>query len=486
MKRILSDTITLAIGLLLSAAVGNSHAADPASRSAAPPESTVHKEARLKWWREARFGMFIHWGPVSLKGTEISWSRANSNPECPNHGPIPVAVYDSLYRQFNPREFDADRWVAVAKDAGMKYVVLTAKHCDGFLLWHSGTSDYNMAATPFRRDICAELAAAARRQNIRIGWYFSPMDWRDPDFRTERNAAFVGRMQGELKELLGNYGRIDLLWFDWDGGAPLYDQAETYRIVKQLQPQVVIDNRLDLGKGDNDRKILSPNADYYTPEQSLGGYDDRRPWETCLTLGTQWAWKPDDAIKSTAEVVRTLAYCAGGDGNLLLNVGPMPDGRIEPRQVRVLQGVGDWLRHNGESIYATRGGPYKPSNSLASTRKGNAIYVHLLKPATRVSLSPIPRRVRNAVILDGGKVAVDQTSEGISLQIPAVGTSGAHAVVKLDLDGSAMDLPVMPAGLRMAGLRDAAPVAASNRFQGTPGAGPMRSVPRPLGDSLGN
>ena len=153
MKRILSDTITLAIGLLLSAAVGNSHAADPASRSAAPPESTVHKEARLKWWREARFGMFIHWGPVSLKGTEISWSRANSNPECPNHGPIPVAVYDSLYRQFNPREFDADRWVAVAKDAGMKYVVLTAKHCDGFLLWHSGTSDYNMAATPFRRDI---------------------------------------------------------------------------------------------------------------------------------------------------------------------------------------------------------------------------------------------------------------------------------------------------------------------------------------------
>ena len=129
------------------------------------------------------------------------------------------------------------------------------------------------------------------------------MDWRDPDFRTERNAAFVGRMQGELRELLGNYGRIDLLWFDWDYGEPLYDQANTYRLVKQLRPQIIIDNRLDLTRGDDNRKILSPNADYYTPEQRLGGYDDRHPWETCLTLGTQWAWKPDDTIKSTAEVL---------------------------------------------------------------------------------------------------------------------------------------------------------------------------------------
>ena len=392
MRRIVSYSMTLAIGLLLSAVAGNAHAANPASQKGTSPETPIQNEARLKWWREARFGMFIHWGPVSLKGTEISWSRANSNPKCQNHGPIPVAVYDNLYKQFNPKEFDADRWVEVAKDAGMKYMVLTAKHCDGFLLWHSRTSDYNMAATPFRRDICAELAAAARKQGIRIGWYFSPMDWRDPDFRTERNAAFVGRMQGELRELLGNYGRIDLLWFDWDFGEPLYDQANTYRLVKQLQPQIIIDNRLDLARGDDNREILSPNADYYTPEQRLGGYDDQHPWETCLTLGTQWAWKPNDTIKSTAEVLRTLAYCAGGDGNLLLNVGPMSDGRIEPRQVQVLQGVGDWLRQNGESIYGTRGGPFKSSNIVASTRKGNAIYVHLLKPATRMTLSPIPRR----------------------------------------------------------------------------------------------
>jgi alpha-L-fucosidase len=212
-----------------------------------------------------------------------------------------------------------------------------------------------------------------------------------------------------------------------------------------LQPQIIIDNRLDLTKGDSNRKILSPHADYYTPEQRLGGYDEQRPWETCLTLGTQWAWKPNDKIKSTAEVVRTLAYCAGGDGNLLLNVGPMSDGRIEPRQVQVLQGVGDWLRRNGESIYGTRGGPYKSSKSLACTRNGNAVYVHLLKPATQITLPPIPRKVRGAVLLTDAKVEVNQTADGILLQLPAEGKNSAHTVVKLDLDGSAMDIPAIPA-----------------------------------------
>ena len=165
--------------------------------------------------------------------------------------------------------------------------MLTAKHCDGFLLWHSQASDYNISRTPFGRDICAELAQAARAEGIRIGWYFSPMDWRDPDFRTARNAAFLGRMQAEMRELLGNYGPIDLLWFDWDGREPLYDQSQTYSIVKTFQPGIVVNNRLDLGPGNNDRQILSPNADYYTPEQHVGAYDDQRPWESCMTTSAR-------------------------------------------------------------------------------------------------------------------------------------------------------------------------------------------------------
>ena len=165
----------------------------PAGR--AEPPSKANSQS-LQEWREARFGMFIHWGPVSLTEKEISWSRANSNPKCPNQGPTPVAVYDGLYKQFNPAKFDARQWVAVAKAAGMKYMILTAKHCDGFLLWDSKVDDYNIQHTPLGRDVCAELAGAAHQAGMRIGWYFSPMDWRDPDFRTDRNAAFVAPHAG--------------------------------------------------------------------------------------------------------------------------------------------------------------------------------------------------------------------------------------------------------------------------------------------------
>ena len=191
---------------------------------------------RMDWWREARFGMFIHWGPVSLTGKEISWSRANSNPLCPNKGETPVAVYDNLYKEFNPTNFNADEWALIAYDAGMKYVVLTAKHCDGFLLWDSKVDPYNMAATPFDRDICAELAPAARRRGLHMGWYFSPMDWRDPDCRSPiHNDRFVTKLQGELRELLSNYGQIDELWFDLDGRPTMWRPKETYNLVRSLQ-----------------------------------------------------------------------------------------------------------------------------------------------------------------------------------------------------------------------------------------------------------
>ncbi len=263
----------------------------------------------LQWWAEARFGIFVHWGPVSLKGTEISWSRANTNPECPNRGPIPAEEYDNLYKSFNPVRFDADEWIGIARAAGAKYLVLTAKHCDGFLLWHSQTSDYHIGQTPFQRDVCAELVQAARRQQFRIGWYFSPMDWRDPDFRTERNADFLNRMRGQLREVLANYGPIDLLWFDWDGGKPVYDQPQTYAIVNSLQPQIVVNNRLDLGPGNSDRQILSPHANYYTPEQTVGAYDDQQPWESCMTTSRRWQWAwggNEDGVKG--QVARRLRH----------------------------------------------------------------------------------------------------------------------------------------------------------------------------------
>ncbi len=410
----------------------------------AETNSPATTNARLAWWRDARFGMFIHYGPVTLTGQEISWSRANSNTNCPNKGKTPVAVYDNLYQAFNPTNFNAADWAGVAKMAGMKYVVLTAKHCDGFLLWDSKVDGYNITATPFKRDLCAELAQAVRKDGLRLGWYFSPMDWRDPDFRTERNAEFIPRMQGEIRELLSNYGKVDLMWFDYDGRAAVYDQANTYALVKKLQPEILIDNRLDLGVKQGNRLMLNTNADFYTPEQQIGAYDDQRPWETCMTICHQWSWKPDDNMKSPAEVVSILCRVVGGDGNLLLNVGPMPDGRIEPRQVEVLKQVGAWMQVNGESIYGTRGGPWKPTKAVASTRKGKTIYLHVLKSENgRVELPALPVAIKSATLLAGGNVKFSQKDGKLVLEIPAAALDTLDTIVKLEVDRPALEIPAL-------------------------------------------
>jgi alpha-L-fucosidase len=417
-----------------------------ASVTVARAETSGEPEARLAWWRAARFGLFIHWGPVSLTGQEISWSRANSNTNCPNDGPIPANVYDRLYLQFNPTNFSAREWASAAKDAGMKYMVLTAKHGDGFLLWNSKVDGYNIGATPFHRDVCAELARAARRQNERIGWYFSEMDWRDPDCRSANNDRFNRKYQAELRELLSNYGRISVLWFDLDGRPAMWDPAGTYALVRRLQPQILINNRLQMGSFDEwgRQGKLRTNEDFYTPEQRIGAYDDKTPWETCMTLGTQWAWKPDDQIKTADEVIKILARCAGGDGNLLLDVGPMPDGRIEPRQVEVLRQVGAWLHRNGASIYGTRGGPWMPTRSVASTRKGNIIYLHLLHPDNDAIELPAPAvKIKSARFADGSEVPLDLHDGKLSITVPTNECDTNDTVVQLKLAGPATDLPAM-------------------------------------------
>jgi alpha-L-fucosidase len=409
-------------------------------------EAPQERAARLAWWREARFGMFIHWGPVSLKETEISWSRANSNSKCPNNGAIPVAVYDNLYKEFNPAKFDARQWVAIAKAAGMKYMVLTAKHCDGFLLWDSKVDDYNIMHTPFKRDVCAELAKAAHEVGMRIGWYFSPMDWRDPDCRNEKNAEFVKRMQGELKELLSNYGKIDLLWFDYDGRSAPWDQERTYALVKSLQPQIIIDNRLDLGGGQDaaSPQSIGPHADYYTPEQSVGGFDIQHPWESCMTISRrgQWAWGGHrDGVKTFAECLNMLLRCAGGDGNLLLNVGPMPSGEISPEQVARLQGMGAWFAKYGESIYGTRGGPFKPGRFGVSTNKGHTIYLHVQGwHGPMLTLPSIPAKIVRGAALTGGPVTIKRTTDAIEIALPAGDRQELDTIIALELDRPASEI----------------------------------------------
>ena len=400
-------------------------------------EGGTAEPAALQQWQSNRFGMFIHFDPSALTGQEISWSRAGRRPdrnENPTNG-TPAAEYDQLYRRFNPGNFDAGAWVNIAKETGMKYLVFTAKHHDGFAMFDSQLTDYKITNTPFKRDICAELARACHHGGIALGFYYSPPDWHDPDFLTTNQARYNSYFHGQVRELLSNYGRVDELWFDTDGGIntpQTWDNESLFPMIRTLQPQILITKRCG-GWGD-----------FNTPEQHIGRYDDKSPWETCMTLGTQWSWKPNDNLKSAGDVIHILAVCAGGDGNLLLDVGPMPDGRIEPRQVDILKQVGAWLGTHGESIYGTRGGPWKPVKGLASTRKADVIYVHILnQKADTIELPAISRKIVSANLLDGDRVHFKSREGSLILTVASAQHDSSDTVVKLTLDGSAMDLPAV-------------------------------------------
>jgi alpha-L-fucosidase len=443
--------MNLRTSLLLLASALSSGLSLQAGEAKAP--APAPDAERLQWWRDARFGLFIHWGPVSLKGTEIGWSRGGERRGYKGPGTqIPVEVYDNLYRQFNPTNFNADQWVATAKAAGMKYLVFTSRHHDGFSEFDTQADDYKITSpnSPYRRDVVRQLADACHRAGLRFGLYYSQPNWHHPDAFTDRHTNYLAYLKTQVRELLTHYGQVDIFWFDGlHKSAKDYDAEALNKMIHELQPRILINNRDALPE------------DFDTPEQRIGKFQNDRPWESCITICQQWAWKPDDKLKSLAECLGTLIRCAGGDGNLLFNVGPMPDGRIEPRQVRRLEEMGDWLKLYGETIYGTRGGPWKPTASLASTRKGNVIYVHLLGyDGMTLTLPNIPKRILAAAALTGGTARVSQSGQQITLQVvtqPArPRAQGAElllsrswaptpappldCIVKLILDGPALDL----------------------------------------------
>jgi alpha-L-fucosidase len=431
--RVLSWILAAAIlaGATTAAATGAEKPAGPAAPAVKAPN-----EARLAWWRGARFGMFIHWGPVSLKGTEIGWSRGAE---------IPIAEYDNLYKQFNPVKFNADQWVKIAKDAGMKYMVFTSKHHDGFCMFDTHETDFNVMHSPFGRDVVKELSEACRKQGIAFGTYYSVCDWHHPDFplgspggTTKKPHPDLDRyeqyLRKQVEELVRNYGPLSTLWFDV---AQCFDAKRGQGVVdftRSLQPDILVNNR-----------CANP-GDYDTPEQTVGTFRYDRPWETCMTICNQWAWKPGDPMKSLPQCVQTLVRCAGGDGNLLFNVGPMPSGEIEPRQVERLRQMGAWLAKYGESIYGTRGGPFKPNRQIASTRRGNTVYVHVLSwQGDSIVLPPLPKKIIGCSLLTGGIVGVVQNDREITIGAAKPDRQEIDTIVKLELDGPALDIP--PASL---------------------------------------
>jgi len=405
-------------------------AAESAGAASAASVAPPHL-ARLQWWREARFGMFIHWGPVSLKGTEIGWSRGAQ---------IPLEEYDRLYQRFNPVEFRADEWMQVAKDAGMKYVVFTTKHHDGFCMWDTKQTDFNIMRSPFGRDVVKELSAASRRQGLAFGTYHSVCDWHHPDFPLGSPGGSVRKpnpnldryetyLRNQVTELIRNYGPLLIMWFDVPQEFDRRRGQGLIDLARSLQPDIIVNNR------------SGAPGDYDTPEQQVGKFQMDRPWETCMTICQQWAWKPNDTMKSLRQCLQTLVLCAGGDGNLLFNVGPMPDGRIEPRQVERLREMGAWLSQYGETVYATRGGPWKPTKAVASTRRGNEVFVHILRwDGDAVTLPNLPKKITGSSLVTGGEVKVTQTTEGVTFAVAPANRSEIDTIVRLELDGPAMDL----------------------------------------------
>lgn len=414
-------------------------------------------------WQDMRFGMFNCWGPVSLTGLEIGWSRgAPRGGEFrvrEGQGPTPVDVYDDLYKQWKPDKFDARQWVAVAKQAGMKYMIFLVKHHDGFCLYDTRLTDYRSTGpeSAWKVDVMKHVADACREADLKLIIYYSQPDWHHPDYRTKNHARYIEYLHGQVRELLTDYGRIDGFWFDLGGKPEDWDSKRLFKMMRTLQPWLIINNRCGLP------------GDYDTPEQRLGSFQLDRPWETCMTLGTQWSWKPDDKIKSLKECIDVLVTCAGRNGNLALNTGPMPDGQIEPRQAERFQEIGRWLGQYGESIYETRGGPFWGLGCL-TTRKDKTIYVHVLKwYDDRVLLPPISQKILAHEVLTGGEAAVRQTDDGVEILVPEEHRSDLDTIVALQLDGPALELEVAP--IRSGPLTFGKKVTASHVYDADPNVG---------------
>jgi alpha-L-fucosidase len=391
---------SLLTGFVLSSLAVSIAQADPGRprSSEDDPRPAAAANAR-RWFEDARFGLFVHWGVYSLLG-KGEWVMDTDK--------IPIAEYAKLPPRFNPIRFDADEWARLAKAAGMRYVTITSKHHDGFCMFDSKLTDYDVVdATPYGKDPLKLLADACRKQGLKLFFYYSLLDWHHPDYyprgRTGRSAGradrgdwrnFVAYYQGQVRELCTNYGEIGGFWFDgwWDRPDADWDLAGTYRLIHQLQPGALI--------GNNHHVTPFPGEDFQMFEQDLPGQNSagfnkaevasRLPLETCLTINQSWGYNARDAkYKSAGELIQALVGAAGRGANLLLNVGPRPDGTIGPEFTERLRAVGQWMSEHGKAVQGTRRGPLPPQPwgvSTVSAAVPRDVYLHVLQPRASIRL----------------------------------------------------------------------------------------------------
>ncbi len=412
-------------------------------------------EAR-KWFEEARFGMFIHWGVYSVLG-DGEWVMNNQN--------ISIKEYEKLPSFFNPTEFNAKDWVKIAKDSGMKYITITSRHHDGFSMFNSKATDYTIVKkTPYKKDILKQLADECHKEGIKLFFYYSQLDWYRDDYfpRGRTGTGIKGRGEGEwddyidfmkdqLTELLTNYGEIAGIWFDgqwdqheWDGKRfgklkADFKLDEVYKLIHKLQPKALI--------GSNHHLSPNPGEDFQMFEKDLPGKGTKDfatsaedignlPFEVCETINSSWGFNlKDRKHKSKKQLIQYLVKAAGYGSNLLLNVGPMPNGKIQEEHIESLKKIGSWVKQNGQTIYKTKRGPIHPTDEIASTQNGNIIYIHLLDEKKKEYFIEgfNPKIKKISYLKSNKKVSHKKSNSGLTLTLEEKEINDIDTIIKLEL-----------------------------------------------------
>jgi alpha-L-fucosidase len=417
-------------------------------------------DERMDWWRAARFGLFLHWGLYSIPAGE--WNGETNHAEwIRTTARIPLEEYERFAGAFDPVGFDADAWARMAAEAGMGYVVITTKHHDGFCLFDSALTDFDVMSTPFERDVMKELADACRRRGLQIGWYHSIMDWHHPDYLPRRDweaergsegadfARYERYLSGQVRELLTNYGPIGVMWFDgeWEATWNHEQGSRLYELCRGLQPDVIVNNRVDKGRSGMAGMTSSAEfrGDFGTPEQEipargLPGVD----WETCMTMNGNWGFNAHDRdFKSTEELVRKLIDVASKGGNFLLNVGPTARGEFPPESVARLAEIGAWMRVHGDAIHGTEASPFEELTFGRATlrKRGDdaTIFLHVFEwPADgRLRVPGLGNELSGARLLSnaGGELACGREGTDVVIAVPRAMPDAIATVVALDVRG---------------------------------------------------
>ncbi|MCX8108325.1 MAG: alpha-L-fucosidase, partial [Verrucomicrobiae bacterium] len=423
-------------------------------------ETPEERARRMAWFEEARFGLFIHWGVYAVPAGE--WEGKTHYGEWfMEETRMPVSKYEQFANKFNPTKFNAREWVRMAKDAGMRYIVITSKHHDGFCLWDSELTDWDIGRTPFKRDPLKELSEACREAGLRLCFYYSIMDWHHPDWGTRRRwhdtatgepnmDRYISYMKGQLKELITRYGPLGILWFDGEWESPWTHErgVDLYNYVRGLQPDIIINNRV--GKGRAGMQGMDKGqgvGDYGTPEQEIPatGFGPGVYWESCMTMNDHWGYnKHDQNWKSTKTLVRNLVDCASKGGNYLLNVGPTAEGLFPDASVLRLAEIGKWMRVNSESIYGTKASPFRRLPWGRCTRKPDGdhtlLYLHVFDWPSDGSL--VVPGLKNEVVTawllsDPGQksLKVTKTEDGKAVSVPSNAPDEIDSVVVLRIRG---------------------------------------------------